>query len=64
MVLLLGRGAAYLLVRAVFVMFYRAGAEEDICAANRAGKQGQSRKTFTGLITPLFAHYKYGTHRT
>lgn len=50
MVLLFGRGAAYLLVGAVFVMFYRAGTDEDICAVDRAGKQGQSRTSFPGHI--------------
>lgn len=50
MVVLFGGGAAYLLVRAVFVMFYRAGADENICAVERAGKQGQSRKSCTGHI--------------
>lgn len=42
MVVLFGRAAAYLLVGAVLVMLYRAGADEDICAVERAGKQGQS----------------------
>lgn len=46
MALLFGRGAAHLLVRAVFVVFYGAGADEDICAVDTAGKQGQSKEVF------------------
>lgn len=38
---LFGRGAAHLLIWAVMVMLYRAGADEDICAVNTEGKQGQ-----------------------
>lgn len=41
MVVLFGRGAAHLLIRAVMVMLYRAGADEDVCAVDTAGKQGQ-----------------------
>lgn len=42
MIVLFVRGAAHLLVRAVTVMLYRAGANEDICAVDSAGKQVQS----------------------
>lgn len=44
MVVLFGRGAAHLLIRAMVVMLYRAGADEDICAVETAGKQGQRRR--------------------
>lgn len=39
-----GREAAYLLTRAVFIMFYRAGANKDICAMETKRKRGQHGK--------------------
>lgn len=63
MALLFGRGPAYLLVRAVFVMFYGAGADEDICAVERAGKQGQSRKSCTGHIKQQLSSPIRSMHR-
>lgn len=42
--MLLGREAAYLLIRAVFVMFYRAGANKDICAVERERETGSEWK--------------------
>lgn len=52
--MLLGRGATYLLIRAVFVMFYRAGANKDIGAGGRTGKEGQSGKMKNTFSSCLF----------
>lgn len=64
MALLFGRGAAYLLVRAVFVMFYRAGADENICAVDRADQQGQGRRSLTGHIRQQLSLPSRSTHRS
>lgn len=53
--MLFGRAAAYLLVRAVLVMFYRAGANKDICAVEREGNGVREEKLKT-LLLPSCLH--------
>lgn len=51
--MLIGREAAYLLVWAVRVMFYRACANKHICAVKRPGKWGQAGETKTIHTSPI-----------
>lgn len=40
---LIGKGAAYLLIGAVFVVIYGAGANKDVCAAGVGGKKTEEQ---------------------
>lgn len=50
----LGGGGAHLLIWAVFVLFYWAGANKDICAAERDGDNGAGVEKIENIQTPRY----------